>query len=487
MTRQVQVGAEAATPTARAPLIAALTDALGPAHVLRGAETGPWSSDWTGSYRWTPLAVVRPADTGEVAAVLRLAAAHGVAVVPVGGNTGLSGGTCAEGALMLSLERMNRIREIRRDARVMVVEAGAVLADIQAAAEEADLVFPLSFGARGSARIGGALATNAGGANVLRHGSARQLCLGLEVVLASGAVLDLMSAVHKDNTGLDLRDLFIGSEGTLGVITAAVLKLAPRPLAYATAMIAAADLSGALRILNRLQQETGGLVEAFEYMPRAYIEAHLGHDPQARAPFDEMHEVNILVELGATAPRDARPGPDGAVPVVARLEEILVELMEEGLLRDAVLARNEAQRREMWARREAAGDLTVTAPHLVINDIAVPLDRVDSFLRRADAAVRALDPAAEFFVVSHLGDGNVHYNIWPSSGDPALHERLREAVEDVVADLRGSFSAEHGIGISKLGSMRRRKPAVAIEVMARIRQALDPEGILNPDKMLPRP
>ena len=469
----------------RAPFLAGLRAAIGPEHVLTGADTVRWQGDWTGAYRWAPLAVARPADTAGVAATLRLASAHDVPVVPVSGNTGLSGGTLAEGALMLSLDRLNRIRELRPAARTMVVDAGVILSDIHDAAAAEGLVFPLTFGARGSAQIGGCLATNAGGSNVVRYGNARALCLGLEVVLASGEVLDLMSDLHKDNTGPDLRQLFIGSEGILGVITAAVLKLQPKPRAYATAMVAATRLADALPVLNRLQEETGGMVEAFEYMPRGYIEEHLAHIPGAREPFEAPHDVNLLVELGATAPRDATPGPDGAVPIVTHLEEVLAALMEDGLVLDATVARNDAQRAEMWARRESAGDLTVTSDFLIINDVALPLDRVETFLSRARTRVDEIDPGAREFVVAHLGDGNVHYTVWPTGPDAATHETIREAVEDIVLELGGSFSAEHGIGTSKLGSMARRKTPAALDAMRRVKAAFDPGGVLNPGKVIP--
>ncbi len=466
-------------------IIAELRAALGAAQVLTGAETGPRSRDATGKLKWAPLAVVRPADTAEVAAVLRLAAAARVPVVPVSGNTGLAGGTFAEGALMLSLERLNRIREIRPAARVAVVEAGVVLSRLHEATEPHGLTFPLWFGARGSAMIGGALSTNAGGSNVLRYGNTRALCLGLEVVLADGRVMNLMSALHKDNSGLDLKDLFIGAEGTLGIITAATLKLVPKPTAYATAFVAVPSLPAALDLLNRLQSASGGAVEAFEYMPRSYQERYALCNPKARPPFAETHDVTLLVELGATAPRDATPGPDGTAPIAALLETTLAAMMEEGLVLDALLARSDSQRLEFWARREAAAAITLSRHPLVDSDVAVPLDRVDTFVRRITQRLQELDPGAEDITVAHLGDGNLHYTIWPTSADPALHDRLREAVEDVVAELGGSFSAEHGIGLSKLATMRRRKDPVALDVMRAIKAALDPQNLLNPGKLIP--
>ena len=383
------------------------------------------------------------------------------------------------------VDRMSAIREIRPEARVAVVEAGAILSMIHDAADTHDLIFPLTFGARGSAMIGGALSTNAGGSNVLRYGNTRDLCLGLEVVLPTGEVMDLMSELHKDNSGYDLRHLMIGAEGTLGIITAAVLKLAPKPRAYATAMVAAPSIDQALVLLNRLQAASGGAVEAFEYMPGRFIEAHLAKFPGARAPFDAPYEVNIMIELGAVAARDATPLPDGTVPITALLEETLAELFEDGLVLDAVVAQNDSQRAEMWARREAAAEVSRLRDPQIDNDIAVPLDRMQTLIERVEAAARALDPGIEFVSVAHLGDGNLHFSGWPSTDDEAIHTAIKEKVEEITIELGGSFSAEHGVGISKLPSMTRRKSPEAMTAMRAIKQALDPNNILNPGKVLP--
>ncbi len=466
-------------------MLAELRDLLGPDHVLTGADAARYGREWTGKYRWQPLAVLRPADTRAVSAVMALAHAAGMPVVPVGGNTGLTGATKAEGALMLSLERLNRIEAINPVARTAHVGAGVVLQHLHEAADAQGLAFPLTFGARGSAMIGGCLATNAGGSNVLRYGNTRALCLGLEVVLADGRVMDLMSALHKDNSGYDLRDLMIGSEGTLGIITRAVLKLVPKPRAHATAMVGMARLDDALVLLNRLQEASGGAVEAFEYMPARYMARLAQCRPDLRPAFDDAHPVNLLVEIGATAPADAVPGPDGALPVVALLETVLAEMMAQGGVTDAVIAQSDAQRAEMWARREAAAEITLNRQPLVDCDVAVPLDRVADFLTAMEARLAALDAGAEDMVVAHLGDGNIHYTAYPTSPDPLAHDRVREAVEDVTAALGGSFSAEHGVGLSKLTSMTRRKDPVALAVMGAIKQALDPKGILNPGKTLP--
>lgn len=473
------------TPDPR-PLLERLRDALGPAHVLTGEDAAPYARDWTGTRACRPLAVIRPGSTAEVGEAMRLASEARAPVVAISGNTGLAGGAQGEGALLLSTERLSAIRAIREDERVAVVEAGVVVERLQEAAEARGLAFPLAFGARGSARVGGVVATNAGGANALRHGSVRQMCLGLEVVLADGRVLDLMGSLRKDNSGYDLRDLFVGAEGTLGIVTAAVLRLVPLPRARATAMVAAPSIEAALALLHRLQDETAGQVEAFELMPGAFLDAHRARFPEARPPFPERHEVNLLVEVAATAARDAEPGPDGAVPVVARLETTLGEMAEGGLVLDAALARSEAQRREMWARREAAAELIFGAGlPLADHDVAVPLASVGRFLAEADARLAALEPEARSVSVAHLGDGNVHYTVLMPRADPALKARVTEAVEEVVAALGGSFSAEHGVGTHKLASMARRKDPVALDAMRAIKAALDPLGILNPGKVLP--
>ena len=466
-------------------LIAELTARFGAGHVLTGADTARFVGDWTGRYTAAPLAVVRPGSTAEVAETLRLAARHGVPVVPVGGGTGLVGGSMTTGGLMISLERMNRIRELRPEARLAVVEAGVVLSRLHDAADAAGLNFPLWFGARGSAMIGGVLSTNAGGSNVLRYGSTRALCLGLEVVLADGRVLNLMSELHKDNSGYDLKSLFIGAEGTLGIITAAVMKLVPKARAHATATLVARSLPDALTLLNRLQESTGGLVEAFEFMPRSYMDRLSVVRPDLGQPFGAVHDVTILVELGSTSARDCVPGPDGSLPLVTLLEDTLAAMMEDGVVLDAVFATTEAQRRTMWARREAAAELTQGWLPSIDTDVAVPLTAVDAFMRQALARLRDIDPDAQTLTVAHLGDGNLHFTIFPTDDDPALGDAILTAVEDVVQDLGGSFSAEHGVGLSKRASMARRKDPVALDVMRSLKALLDPGNLLNPGKILP--
>ncbi|WP_420861196.1 FAD-binding oxidoreductase [Algirhabdus cladophorae] len=466
-------------------MLDALREILGPNAVLSGDDTVKWRSDWTDSYHCTPLAVVRPKTTHDVSAVVQWANGTGTPIVPVGGNTGLSGGTFADGAVMISLDRLNQIEEVRPQSRVAIVGAGVILSNLHEAVDAHDLVFPLTFGAKGSAMIGGILSTNAGGSNVVRYGNTRDLCLGIEAVLPTGEIINLMSELHKDNSGLNLKHLLIGAEGTLGLITRAVLKLHPKPRAFATAMLAAKDLDAGLDVLNALQQATGGAVEAFEYMPRAYIDAHRAMFPAAPAPFADSYDVNILAEVGALAPRDARMMQDGSTPVVTHLEDTLAGFIENGLILDAVVAQNEGQRRAMWERREQAAEVVLTQGPVIQNDVALPLDRLQEFLTKASQVLATIDPEAHDISVAHVGDGNIHYTVSPSDTDPAHKDKIVEAIEKLVQDMRGSFSAEHGIGLSKRNSMKRRKDPIALNTMKAIKEALDPNGILNPGKVYP--
>jgi FAD/FMN-containing dehydrogenase len=466
-------------------LIVDLQAIVGADHVLSGADAAHYGKDWTGAYTSTPLAVLRPANTTEVAAILKIANDTKTPVVPASGRTGLTGATLAQDALMLSVERLNEITEINTIARTATVGAGVILSNLHDAAEAHDLIFPLTLGARGTAMIGGLLSTNAGGSNVVRYGSTRGLCLGLEVVMADGRIMNLMSALHKDNSGLDLRNLVIGAEGTLGIITAAVLKLQPKPQAYATAMAAVPSLPDALTLLHRLQDETGGGVEAFEYMPRSYIDKHMQLFPDAQQPFDEAYDINIMIEIAATLARDAVPNDDGSLPVVNALEATLGDMLEDGSVLDAIIAQNDTQRRAIWRRREDAGEVAFFGGVFVNTDVALPLDKIADFEAMLTPRIKAIDPDANEVIVAHLGDGNIHHTTYISRNDPEAMDALVEAVEDVVQELGGSFSAEHGIGVSKLDTMKRRKDPVALDAMRAIKAALDPNNILNPGKVIP--
>ena len=448
---------------------------VGAKNALTGTDTARWSQDWTGKYCAEPGVVLRPASTQEISQIMVLANANRQSVTPVSGNTGLVGGTYAPRGVMISLDRMNTIHEINTAARTATVDAGVVLSSLHSAADEQDLIFPLTFGARGSAMIGGVMATNAGGSNVLRYGNTRDLILGLEAVLADGRVVNLMSALHKDNSGLNLRQLLIGSEGTLGIITKAVVKLAPKPRTYATAMVAVKTLDDALVLLNRLRDATGSAVEAFEYMPKHYIDVHLGRIETARPPFSRSFDHNIMVEVATTTDQD----------IASILESTMAKMMDQGTILDAVIAKNESERQQMWERREAAAELTFWRKPIVDTDVALPLDKVSTFLDQTNKRIAKLDAAADPFYIAHLGDGNVHYGVYPSRDDTDLKEKIVETVEDVVEALGGSFSAEHGVGLSKLNTMRRRKDPVALDMMRKIKGLLDPKGILNPGKLIP--
>lgn len=463
----------------------ALKAIVGDANVATSKDAEKWSHDWKSQYTWTPLAVVRPKSTAEVSDVLKYTYENDIAIVPVGGNTGLAGGTSANGAVMVSLDRMNAIRSINPESRVAIVESGAILSAIHDAADAHDLVFPLIFGARGSAMIGGNLSTNAGGSNVVRYGNTRDLCLGLEIVLPDGRIMDLMSELRKDNTGLNLKHLFIGAEGTLGIITAAVLKLSEKPKSYFTAMLGMKSLTPALSLLNRLQSASANAVEAFEYMPRHYIERHIEKMPGATEPFDDAHAVNILLEIGISRDDDLAIDDDGTPRFTNKMLQILESELESGHISDAVIAQSDGQRRTMWERREAAAEVTFDGTPAVDTDVAVPLDAVPEFLKRISPRVMALNPNGYEFYIAHLGDGNLHYSVFMPEDSDTLREDITTAIEDVVGELRGSFSAEHGIGISKLPSMERRKDKVAIEVMQAVKLAMDPKGLMNPGKVIP--
>lgn len=452
-----------------------LKQIVGDRFVLTGKDVAKWSSDWRGTLRWTPDCVVRPANTVEVSAVVAAAHAEGQAIVPVGGNTGLAGGTAAQGAIMLSTDRLNDIHFVKPAARIASVGAGVILDQLHSATAAHDLTFPMTFGARGSATLGGLLSTNAGGSNVLRYGNTRDLCLGIELVLPDGQIMNLMSQLHKDNTGLNLKHLFIGAEGTLGIITAAVVKLYPTPAARVTSLIAVDSLPVALNLLNALQSATAQAVEAFEYMPASFLAAYRAHAPQTPAPFDTTYDHIILLELG---------GGDAA-PLSQALEDVLSVALKAGTVLDAVVAQSDNQRGALWAMREAAAEITFDGRPIQDNDICLPLDRVAPFLADAQTMLDHFEMPLETSIVAHLGDGNIHYAVYLPRNDADLYQRVMEGVEDLVAQHGGSFSAEHGIGLSKKPTMARRKDPVALATMRSIKRALDPKNIMNPGKVFP--
>jgi FAD/FMN-containing dehydrogenase len=458
-----------------AAFLAALAAAVGERHVLTApADTAAYFTDWRRQYRASALAVVRPANTAEVAEVVRLAVEAGVAIVPQGGNTGLSGGSVPTGRqpeIVLSLSRLNRIREVDPLNDTITVEAGCVLANVQRAAEQAGRFFPLSLAAEGSCQIGGNLSTNAGGVNVLRYGNAREQVLGLEVVLPDGRVWNGLRALRKDNTGYDLKQLFIGAEGTLGVITAAVLRLHPQPTAIVAAWIALESPARAVELLARLRARLGDRLSAFELVSRPCLEAVLEHARDAREPLAAPHPWYVLAEAA-----DA----DSFEALAARLEAALAEAIESGTVHDAAVAQSHLQAAALWRLREAIPEAQFTN---VKHDVSVPVSRVPEFVARAGRAIEARFPGTRIYCFGHVGDGNLHYNV----GDAALvarREEVNRLVYDTVAALGGSISAEHGLGQLKREEIRRHKDALELELMRALKRTLDPRGLMNPGKVI---
>ena len=466
-------------------LIDALRACLGQAHVLLPGEhdLSGYERDWRKRYAGRALAVVRPADTAQVAAIVSLAREHGVPLVPQGGNTGLVGGGVPDDSgtqLLLSLQRLNRVRQIDPANLTMTVDAGCVLQQVQQAARDAGLLFPLSLAAEGSCTIGGNLATNAGGTQVLRYGNARELCLGLEVVTADGTVWDGLSGLRKDNTGYDLRDLFIGSEGTLGVITAATLKLHPLPLARMTALAACDTLRDAVALLGLAQARCGAALTGFEVMNALSLALVGKHFPQLTQPLGPR-PWTVLLELSDS---------EGETHARAQFEALLEDALERGVIDDAAVAETLAQSHAMWHLRESIPLAQSEEGLNIKHDIALPVSRIPDFVEGCDRLLAERFPGSRLVDFGHLGDGNLHYNVQAPEGvAPADFLRTHEAavnalVYDQVAAHGGSISAEHGIGQLKREELAQRKSPVALQLMRQIKQALDPHGLLNPGRVV---
>ncbi|KRE23747.1 hydroxyacid dehydrogenase [Bosea sp. Root483D1] len=466
-----------------APVIEALAGIVGAKNVITDADAMvPYLKEPRGLFHGKAQAVVRPGSVAEVSALMKWASETGATVVPQGGNTGMVGGQVpvAEGReIILSLQRLDKIRSVDVDGDTMTVEAGVILQKAQEAAEAAGRLFPLSLASEGSCTVGGNLSSNAGGTAVIAYGNARELCLGLEVVLADGRVWNGLRQLRKDNTGYDLKNLFIGSEGTLGIITAAVLKLFPLPAARATAFLAVPDPEAALSLLNKAKASAGGTLTTFEIMPRIGLDFVVRHASGARDPLSEPSPWYVLMEVSA----QAEAGLSDAV------EAFLGEALEEGLVTDAVLAGSLGQRADLWKLREMLSEVQTHEGGSIKHDISVPLHATPEFLKRAIARVEAMVPGCRPVPFGHLGDGNIHFNVsQPVGADKAAYlagwGAMNEAVHAIVTELKGSISAEHGIGRLKRSLLPGVKDPVELDLMRTVKAALDPRGVLNPGSVL---
>jgi FAD/FMN-containing dehydrogenase len=465
-------------------LLTMLRELLGPANVLlEPRDMAPYLTDWRKRYTGKALAVIRPGTTREVAEAVALCANAVVPIVPQGGNTGLVGGaTPDEGGrqIVLSLTRLNRVRNLDALNNTVTVEAGCILQTLQEAARAAGRLFPLSLAAEGSCTIGGNLASNAGGTAVLRYGNARDLCLGLEVVTAEGKVWDGLRGLRKDNTGYDLRDLFIGSEGTLGIITAAVMKLYPLPAAQLTALAAVESPADAIALLQRAQAACGAALTGFELMSDECLELVERYFPAQKNPFSQRHPHYVLLELS---------DPESEAHAAGLFESLLEAAVEAGLARDVVIASSLAQAKALWHLRESIPLAQAENGKNIKHDISVPISRIPSFIETTDRLLQSHFPGIQNITFGHLGDGNLHYNIGRSPRQTedellAQQDRIYGLVHDSVQAHGGSISAEHGVGQLKREEILRFKPAIEMEMMRAIKRALDPQNLLNPGKVL---
>lgn len=450
---------------------------LGPAgFVTDPAAIAPHLEEWRGKYHGRASVMLRPATTADVSAILKFCNENAIAVVPQGGNTGLVGGQMPfADEVILDMTRMRAIRAVDRAGASLIAEAGTILAEAQAAADAVGLMLPLSLAAEGSCTIGGNLSTNAGGVNVLRYGMARDQLLGLEVVLADGRVLDMLRSLRKDNTGYDLKQLFVGAEGTLGIITAAALKLSPKPAARFTAFLAVPGVNQALDILHRVQAATGGMVNAFELVPRYGIDLVVRH-MGARDPFTDPAPWYVLCEVS------------GMAQLQEPFEAALGSALEDELAQDAVVAGSEAQRADLWQLRESMSEAEKREGPSFKHDIAVPVSAQGDFIAEAVPAVLAAYPSLIPVVFGHLGDGNLHFNFMvPKGGESLLSawDAVADVVYKVVRRYNGTISAEHGIGVMKRQALRDLRAPAELAMMAVLKKAFDPNAILNPGKVVP--
>jgi FAD/FMN-containing dehydrogenase len=466
-------------------LIDQLSSVLGQKYILTTDEDkARYLTDWRKRYTGKALAVLLPGNSSEVSSIVKLCAENQVAIVPQGGNTGFCGGATPDNSgkqVILNLKRMNQIREIDVANQTITLEAGCILQTVQEKAAEQGFLFPLSLGAEGSCMIGGNLATNAGGTNVLRYGNARDLCLGLEVVTAKGEIWNGLKGLRKDNTGYDLRDLFVGSEGTLGIITAAVMKLYPLPISQWTTLVACETISSSIALLNLFQKRATSLLTGFEMMTQESLDLNEKHFPQMANPLQGKPPFTILIELS---------DHESEEHVRQLLETILEEAFESQFISDAVIASNLSQANAFWHMREHITVAQAEEGANLKHDITIPLSSLDGFIKETDALMRNRYPGIRIINFGHLGDGNLHYNIAPPLGVDARifnennEKPIHELIYAQVERCNGSISAEHGVGQLKLDGLRAHKGEVAHELMMTLKRALDPQNILNPHKVV---
>jgi FAD/FMN-containing dehydrogenase len=464
-------------------LAARLKAIVGERGLVPAAERAPYEVDWRDAYHGRAAAIVRPASTEEVSKVVALLAQLRIPMVPQGGNTSLCGGSVPDGSgtqVIVNLSRMNKVRAVDPDNNTMTVEAGCVLETLQGVAEKHGRLFPLSLGAQGSCEIGGNLSTNAGGTGVLRYGNTRELVMGLEVVLPDGRVWDGLRGLRKDNTGYDLKQLFVGAEGTLGIVTAAVLKLFPLPRSFATAMVAVESPAAAVKLLSFLRERCGERITGFELLMRVCLDLVIRHIPGSRDPLPAQHPWYVLVELS-----DSTEG--GALDTL--LEESLGAAAEAGVVLDAALAASEAQRGDFWKLRENVSEAQKLDGVSIKHDVSVPVSRVPELIGRATADLAGRFPDVRIVAFGHVGDGNIHYNCSKSDRQEARAffaqaPEVNHVVYEVVRSLGGSISAEHGLGAMKRDEITHYKSALELELMRSIKKTLDPHGLMNPGKVL---
>lgn len=466
--------------------ITTLRGIVGDSHVLTDGDLSAYEQDWRKRVHGKALAVVRPASTAEVAAIVKACAAAGISIVPQGGNTGLSVGSTPNNSgqqVVLSLQRMNSIRSLDPDNLTVTVEAGVILQTLQEAADKAGFLFPLSLAAEGSCTLGGNLGTNAGGTQVLRYGNTRELCLGLEVVTPQGDIWEGLTGLRKDNTGYDLRDLFIGSEGTLGIITAATMKLFPKPVAQLTAFAAVPSMDAAVRLLGLAHQHLSAGLTGFEVMGQFALSLVVKHMPQLRVPFADLADAPYCVLL-------ENSDNESEAHARARFEYLLELAFEDGCVLDAVVAESMSQAHDLWHIRESIPLAQAEEGLNIKHDISIQASRIPAFVEHTDAVLYSKIPGVRLVNFGHLGDGNLHYNVQVPEGQDGkafLQEKeglVNDLVYDAVAKFGGSFSAEHGVGSLKADKLEHYKSPVALGMMRAIKQALDPQGIMNPGCIL---